>query len=223
MNSTTKTAVLWSASAALVIALVQPAAAQRGGAGARLFGAIPAPTLALLSEVQSALELTDAQKQTVGEVQNELNDLRREAFQSAQGDFDQMRLDIAKVYADMTTKLNASLEEAQQKRLHQVYLQVNGPVALADEWVANALELSDEQKNKLEEAAAASRQEVFASFGDFQGMSEEEQQKRVAELIESRDASLLGVLDDDQKKKFEELKGDALEVDLSALPGPGGR
>ena len=52
-------------------------------------------------------------------------------------------------------------------------------------------------------------------------MSDEERTKKVEELIRDRENSLLAVLTAAQRKQFEEMKGKAIDVDLSNLPGPG--
>lgn len=94
---------------------------------------------------------------------------------------------------------------------------------LTVEAVADELMLSEEQKQKLAEAADDSRAEVFDSFQDLQNMTEEERAKKIQELVESRDKSLLAVLTDEQKEKFEQMKGEKLEVNLENLPRFGGR
>ena len=52
-------------------------------------------------------------------------------------------------------------------------------------------------------------------------LSEEEAAKKVDELIKSRDEKLLAVLNDEQRKAFEQMCGEKLEVDLSKMPMPG--
>jgi Spy/CpxP family protein refolding chaperone len=222
MNRIANQVVVCAGSLCLLAAVSQSAVAQRGG-GARLFGAIPAVSLAQLEEVQQELKLTDEQKEKVEQLNEELNTARREAFQNAAGDFDKVREDVSKIYRESWTKFNAALEEPQQNRLREVFIQVNGPIVLSIEEVAGELMLSDEQKQKVEEAADDSRAEVFDSFQDFRNMSEEERAKKTQELIESRDTSLLAVLTDEQKEKLEKMKGEKLEVDLANLPGPGRR
>jgi hypothetical protein len=206
----------------LVAVLTDSAAAQRRG-NSRLFGAIPSVTLAQLEEVQQELKLTDEQKQKVEQLNEELVAARRDAWENAAGDFDKMREDIAKIYADFTTQFNTALEEPQQKRAQELYIQINGAVALTNEAVTKELMVTDEQQKKLDQAAEESRQQVFDSFQDFQNMSDEERAKKVEELIESRDTSLSAVLTDEQKAQFEKMKGEKLEVNLDNLPGPGGR
>ena len=118
---------------------------------------------------------------------------------------------------------HAALDETQQKRSLEIYLQVNGPVALTDEPIAKALAITDEQKGKLETALNESRAKSREAFQDFQSLSDEERAKKSEEITKARDESLLAVLTDEQKKQFEEMHGAKLEVDLSKLPRQGGR
>jgi Spy/CpxP family protein refolding chaperone len=222
MSTPVNKVVVSVGSLCLVVAFSQSALAQRGG-GARLFGAIPAVTLAQLEEVEKELKLTDEQQQKAEALNEELNNARREAWQNAAGDFEKVREDVSKLYRDFTAKFNAGLEEPQQKRLEEIFIQVNGPIVLTIETIADELMLSDDQKTKLEAAAADSRSQAFDSFQDFQNMSEDERAKKVQDLIGSRDKSLLAVLSDEQKEKFEQMKGEKLEVNLANLPGPGRR
>lgn len=96
-------AVVYLGSMCLLVAICDSASAQRRG-GARLFGAIPAVSLAQLEEVQQELKLTDEQKQKVAQLNQELNEARREAFQNAAGDFDKIREDVSKLYRESTAK-----------------------------------------------------------------------------------------------------------------------
>ncbi len=209
------------ASLGLLLVSTSSAGAQQRRGLNRLFGVIPSVTLAQLKEVQADLKLTDEQKTKVASLNDDLSEERRAAREDAGGDFEKMRKEITLLNAEFTKEFNATLDEAQQKRAYEVYLQVNGPVALSDESVAAALTFSDEQKQKLEQSLADSRSKAMASFQSFQSLSDEERAKKVAEMVHSRDDGLLAVLDDAQKKQFEEMQGAKLEVDLSKLPGPG--
>lgn len=221
MSRSPRTFLVCLAASGLLLATTTAAEAQQRRGLNRLFGVIPSVTLAQLEEVQADLKLTDEQKTKVASLNEDLSEERRAAREDAAGDFEKMRKEITLLNAEFTKEFNATLDEAQQKRAYEVYLQVNGPVALSDESVATALKVSDEQKQKLEQSLADSRTKAFESFQSFQSLSDEERTKKVAEMIQSRDDSLLAVLDDAQKKQLEEMKGAKLEVDLSKLPGPG--
>jgi hypothetical protein len=196
------------------------ASAQRRGF-TRLFGVITSVQLAQLDEVQAELKLTDEQKGKVTTLNTDLSDERRAAREDANGDFDKMFKEIALLNAEFTKEFNELLDETQRKRAHEIYLQANGAVALTDDAVAESLKVTDEQKTKLQQSLADSRGKARDSFQDFQSLSETERDAKVAEMIKSRDDGLFAVLEDAQKKQFEEMQGAKLEIDLSKLPGPG--
>src|SRR5690606_6247018 len=121
--------------------------AQQGGGGwGRLFQ-IPAVALAQLDEVQEELKLSDDQKKQVAELNEKLNQDRRDLFQS--GDREQFREKWAKMNADASAEFKKLLDDAQAERVQEIYIQVNGPAVLADESVAEELKLSDEQRQAL--------------------------------------------------------------------------
>lgn len=207
-------------SALTLAALTSPAAAQRRGMS-RLFGVITTVQLAQLEEVQTELKLTDEQKTKVATLNDDLAEERRAAREGAGGDFEKMRKEITLLNAEFTKEFNELLDDAQKKRAQEIYLQVNGPLAVTDEAVAAELKLTDDQKTKLEQSLTDSRTKMFSEFQGLQSLSEEERAAKINELIQSRDEGLLAVLDEAQKKQLEEMKGAKLEVDLSKLPGPG--
>jgi hypothetical protein len=49
-------------------------------------------------------------------------------------------------------------------------------------------------------------------------MSEGQRRAKVNELVEEGDEKLMGVMSTAQRKKFDELSGEAIDVDLSPLP-----
>ena len=107
--------------------------------------------------------------------------------------------------------------------MRELYIQANQAMVLADEPIQKMLEITAEQKSKLEDAIQQSREKMFSAFQDFQNMSAEERTKTGNEMVESRDKSLLAVLNEAQQKAYEEAYGEKIEIDLSKLPMPGGR
>ena len=68
---------------------IRPPGGAVGAVGfSRLFGVIPAVSLAQLAEIQQELKLNDEQKKKVVQLNEQLNDERRQLFQDAAGDFD---------------------------------------------------------------------------------------------------------------------------------------
>jgi hypothetical protein len=190
--------------------------------------------LATLAEVQADLKLSDEQKTSIEELNDELGEERRalrgDGGGGGGGGFGrgfsaEAMAAQAELNAEFAGKLAEILDDDQDARILGIFAQVNGTGALNDAAVAAKLELSDEQKERLQDVAAEQRQEFMDAFQDFRDMSDEERQETMEDLNKARDEALLGVLSDEQKTKFEDLKGEKLEVDLSPLQrfGRGGR
>jgi hypothetical protein len=181
---------------------------------------LPAVALAQLDVVQEDLKLSDEQKQQVADLNEKLNEERQQLFQGGPGaDREQFREKWAKFNADATSAFNEILDDAQQKRAQEIFIQVNGPSVLVQESISEPLKISDEQQEQLQEVLAASRDE-FMNAG-LRDMEREEAAKKMAELMATRDEKLLAVLNDDQRAQFEKMQGEKIEIDLSELPRPG--
>lgn len=198
---------------------VSSAHAQRGGGWGRIFQ-LPAVTLAQLDAVQEDLKLSDEQKKQVAELNEKLNEERQELFQSGQGgDREQFREKWTKFNADAANSFNEILDDAQEQRAQEIFIQVNGPSVLVQESVSEPLKITEEQQKQLQEVLAASREEFIGA--GLRDMEREEAAKKMAELGASRDEKLLAVLNDDQRAQFEKMQGVKIEIDLSELPRPG--
>jgi Spy/CpxP family protein refolding chaperone len=226
--------VLWTVGTlAIVVAMAQVAEAQREGGrrggrgfgGRGGFGAISAVQLAADSEeVQTALNLNEDQMAKVEEINDQLRDDRRELFQGGGGDFRAMREDMEKLNTEANAKLAEVLDDNQKKRLMGIQIQVNGANMLLDAAVAKELSITEDQTAQLEEARDDNMRAMRDAFEDIQDLSREERRAKQQELRTEADNKLLAVLTDDQKSKFEALKGEAVEVDMSQFRGGfGGR
>jgi len=207
----------------MVSALAQSASAQRGGGRGfgRLFNGTAKAQLATLDEVQADLKLTDEQKTQIAEINDKLREDRRGLFGSGFGQFNQIRADMDKLNSEASAEVDAKLDDTQKQRLQEIAIQVNGAAALNDPSVVGQLNLSDEQKKKLEDVRAENSKAVEDAMSDFGDLSREERRDKFRTLAETSDSNLLGVLTDEQKKKFDEMKGTEIDVDLSPLFGRG--
>jgi hypothetical protein len=194
------------------------ASAQAPSTWARLF-LQPSAALAQLEEVQKELKLDDKQKEQVAELNKELNEQRMAIFQDAGGDRTKIRERLATLYRENTEKLDKELDDAQRKRSHELYVQLNGPIVLQGDVVADRLKLTDEQKTKIQETLDRVRADWMNA--GLRDLGEEEAAKKTTELTKSRDEKLLAVLTDDQRAEFEKMKGKELKVDFSKMPRPG--
>jgi hypothetical protein len=204
---------------ALVLIVTQLASAQRGrGFGGRFLGGTSQLRLASLDQIQTELNLSEDQKKTVTELNAKLREQRTELFQAG-GDRAAAREKLAKLTSEATAKCAETLDEKQRTRLQEIYIQVNGAAALSDEKVAEMLAITDEQKAKLADVREPGLQSMRDAFQDFQNLSNEERRERVAEWRSEFNAKLLAALSEEQRGKFEQMKGEKIEIDLTQLRG----
>jgi hypothetical protein len=197
-----------------------PAAHAQLAGFARLFRPYHQVALAQLPEVEKELKLTDAQKTKAADLNDELNQERFAIFQDAAGDREYMREEMAKLNDDIAKQFADGLDDAQKKRITEIFVQANGPTALFEGSVAEVVKLTDEQKKKLNEIRDA-------QFGSFQGvawqsLSEEELNMEVDDRLAKQDEEYSAGLTAEQKPEFEKLKGAELKLDLKNLPNPFG-
>lgn len=205
------------ASLAFLVAMSQYSEAQRRGG--RL-GGVSHVRLASLDEVQAELKLTDEQKEKAADLNEQLRSDMRDAFQAARdagGDFASAREKLQKMQQKATATFVETLDEAQQTRLNEIFVQANGPGALGDQRVAATLKITDEQKEKLRDITTDSFQAFRDAFRNLRDASQEERREKMAELREESDEKLLAVLTTEQSDAFKEMKGEEIELDLSQL------
>jgi Spy/CpxP family protein refolding chaperone len=205
------------------VAIAQPGGG-RGGPGG-FFGGGGVLGLVTREEVQEELQLVDEQREKVetvvedsrDQIREEMRDMfsqmrdlsedeRRERFDEIRGRMDAMN-------AELEGKLKKVLLPHQFERLKQIdvqsRIQQRGASALSSGDLAEALDLTDEQREKLEQRAEEVRQEL---------------QEKIRKLqTEARD-KMLDVLTTEQRAKLNELMGDTFELrdDGGRFGGRGG-
>jgi Spy/CpxP family protein refolding chaperone len=173
--------------------------------------------LLMADEVQKALKLTDEQKTKIKAV---FEDMRKSfADRGGPESFQKLRETTAK-------KINDVLDDGQRKRLMGILIQVQGAGAVNDPAVAKELNITDEQKKKLEEARPSFR--PMREGGEAGGQnaargSREEMQAKMEKAREQSNKMIMDILTPEQQKKLESLKGEKVDIDLSKLRGPGGQ
>jgi hypothetical protein len=212
----------------VVVAIVsQVAVAQnqgrrdRGGGGrfgGGMFGPPTAGRLIAAKEVQDALKLSEDQKSKIDKITEESRDKMREAFQGGNADREKM-MEIAK---DTSNKINEVLDAGQQKRLAGILIQVAGPAAIADPAVAKELNITDDQKKKLQSVREEARSEL-EKLRDDNG-TREDHMKKIQEIQDEVNKKITAELTSDQQQQLESMKGEKVDIDMSALRpgGPGG-
>jgi hypothetical protein len=191
---------------AAVLMLSGTASAQgKKGKGFGRFGfGLDKLTLLTGPDVQKELKLTDDQVTKVKELSEKAAADRKEAFsggdkQAGFAKFKEIREASDKAVGEL-------LKEGQAKRLAQLQVQQQGAGALLFGKVSEKLDLSQDQKEKIQEVFKESGpkfKEIFPLFKE----DKEAAQKKMAELQKSLLEDALKVLNDDQKKTYEEMRG----------------
>ncbi len=122
--------------------------------GMVLYGFGPeGPTLR--EDVAKELKLTDAQKGKLGAFQQKQMEEMMAMFQSGERPSQEQMQGILKKRQEAEEKaLKEILEEAQQKRLRELWLQRQGNGAISNEAIQKELGLSDDQKKKIKDLQA---------------------------------------------------------------------
>ena len=206
----------------------------RGGAGGSMFGGRGGGdmTMSLLriEAVRTELEISPDQEEALTKMQEQGRperpnaDFRNMSEEERTEFFTKMR----KQAEERNTKMKEQLEEVlfpeQLERLQEINIQLQGIAALRNADVAKELKITDAQKKELEEVQAGMMEkmregmrELFTSGGGREGMRE-----KIEKMRADMEGDVLAVLTSDQKKKFEEMKGEKFEMPEGSF-GRGGR
>ena len=142
----------------------------------------------------------------------------------------------AEISKEAYTAIGKVLDEKQVKRLKQIELQMAGTRAYSTKDVSEALKITEEQTGKMREITMASfkdRQELAEEYGisfgkgggaKLEGDKLKEYQKKTEAINKDVATKTEAVLTDEQKKKFEEMIGEKVDVAKirTELPAPMG-
>jgi Spy/CpxP family protein refolding chaperone len=179
-------------------------------------------------EVQQELQLVDEQKDKIKDitdgVRTKLREQLRDVFTQMQNlsdeerraKFGEIRTKIEAVNADTEKELAKVLLPQQMERLKQIDLQskiqYRGAQALTSGDVAKALNLTDEQKEKLEKRAAEVQEEL---------------QTKIKQLQADARKKMLDVLTPDQQAQLDKMMGQQFDLPAqnfgNRFGGRGGR
>jgi Spy/CpxP family protein refolding chaperone len=197
-----------------------------GGAGG-FFGGGGMLGLAQREEVQQELQLVDEQRDKVqglaDDMRNKIRDEMRPIFEQMRdlsdderrAKFGEIRTKFESLNAEFEKQLDKVLLPHQVERLKQIDLQSRiqrqGTSALTSGDIAKTLDLTDEQREKLEKRAEEVRQELQAQIRQLQ--------------VDAR-KKMLDVLTPEQQAKLQKLMGeqfDLPEPQFGGFRGRGGR
>jgi len=151
--------------------------------------------LALMPDVQRELKLSKDQARKVQDA------VKRVEEEMSTG---KISFDFLNPLAGVDETLPTILDAAQAARLEELFLQANRGFALADKKVAAWVSLSDSQKVQVQ-----ARMESISHFLMSKAMdpANPPKPKELQEAKRASAESLLDILDEGQRKKFEEGKG----------------
>lgn len=191
------------------------------------------PVMLLMNpQVQKELGLTEEQIGKLREVGRSLMEQSRERFQglrdlSPEERRQRMAALMEEARAQAEEALKPVLTAEQLKRLRQIELQValqgpGGVRTLLRKDVAEALGLTEEQRQKLEALADKIAEQMREAFRPGAGPEAREQmQKRMEELRGEARAEVEKILNQEQLGKLKELLGAPFKLEMPAGFGPG--
>lgn len=176
--------------------------------------------LAMRDDVQQELQLVDEQKDKVrgiaDDMRNKVRDELRGIFEQMRdlndeerrAKFGEIRNKVEAINADMEKKLDGVLLPHQLERLKQIDLQSKirqrGADALTSGDLAKALNLTDEQREKLEKRAAELQEELQAKIRDLQADARKK---------------MLDVLTPEQQAQLQKMMGDQFDLQDQGFGG----
>jgi hypothetical protein len=219
----------------LTAALASPSFAQRQGQGRGGFGAGQGGVGALIrmEAVQKELKMekdqTDKATEAVKSVQDKHADEFAKLRDLSQDERRTKSAELTKVVNDQTyAALETILKPEQTKRLKQLELQRTGVTAFTRADVQTALTLNDEQKGKVKTISEESATKMRELMGGGRGQGgarpmrgtggARPDQAKITELRKEYMDKAVAVLNDDQKKTWTSLVGDAFTFPPPAPP-----
>ena len=223
ISSRSQLLVAIAAIASLAIADVSFAQGGRGGPGGRgMWGGGGMTALLGNEKVQEELELVDDQLKDIEELQSAMREEMMQMFRGGgfrdmdpeerQVQMEEMRKKMEEKAKAMEAEVKDILLPAQFDRLKQLNFQREtsrgGTTGLADsQTIIEALNITDEQKEKMKEAAEAAAKKL---------------ETKIAELRKQAETEVLGVLTEEQRAKFKELQGESFDFGQNQRGGPQG-
>lgn len=153
------------------------------------------------------MALSDAARKELKLTQEQVRKIQ-DAFDGAlQVDGDKIMITLSGPadFGEMAKSAMKVLDEAQTKRLEEIFIQSNGAITILDDKIAKTLEITTEQKRKAEQLAddaAKDMMEMSSDGGDHEVRMKDFAAKR-EKLIKKFDS----LLTESQRKKLEEMKG----------------
>jgi Spy/CpxP family protein refolding chaperone len=183
-----------------------------------------------MEEVQKELKLTDDQKKDVealqARVREEMPRFERGGQDLTQEERQKRGEEFAKKAQEVNTKAEGDLAKIlkpdQMTRFEQLKLQREGASALAQKATADKLSLTEDQRKKIQDTIAASRESMRGVFNP--NATDDERRAAMTKMREAREklqTDLVAVLTPEQKSAWDKMLG--AKFDFPAFGGGGGR
>ena len=189
------------------------------------------PTFGLLQveEVRAEIELMPDQEEALKKMADQARENRQRPdfdFRNASDEertafFEKMQKQAKERAEEMAAQLEEVLLPEQMERLSQLGVQVLGTRALTLDRVVKELGITDKQKEELAEVTSGMRDKMMEMMRGGGGGDRENLRDKMEEMRDSVQKDLLGVLSDEQQKKFEEMKGEPFDFPEGAGRGGG--
>jgi hypothetical protein len=204
-----------------LIACSLSALAQGGGRGQGRMGMMGGGMMMLsIPEVQQELKMTPDQISKLQSKSQEVRQATMELMREAGGPqaFQEMSQEerqqlMEKMQAIQKKAISELLNADQQKRYHQLELQQQGVMAFGRKEVREALKLTADQGEKIQEIQRSQMQAMREAMQgvDFQNMTDEERQamqRRMEALQKATYDKCVAVLTAEQQKQWKEMIGE---------------
>jgi hypothetical protein len=180
-------------------------------------GAMPGYMLLGQESVQKELKLTDEQKQDVKQFAEKLRGEMQGLRDLDPSEQESKRRELA---GNAEKEIGKILHPDQAKRLHQIGLQLQGAMALNNPKVAEELQLTSEQKEKVKDM----QQQMQKQMEDLRqaGGSQEENREKIAEMRKSAASKAQEMLTPEQQTKWKEMTGEPFTGKIQMMGRPGG-
>ena len=168
----------------------------------------------LEEQVDELKELGDARRGGGGE-RPDFSKIREMSEEERTEFFQKMRTDSEKRGKEREGKIKDILLPDQWERLQEIRLQLMGVGALLQEEIQKELKISEAQVEKMTKTVEEASSEMMAEMRElFQGGNREGIREKMEEMRKGIEDKVVGVLTAQQKKKFEEMKGDPIEIEI---------
>ena len=185
-----------------------------------------------IEEVQKEIDLMPDQAEALQKAGESIRgnnnrpniDFRNASEEEREKFMEQMRKQMEEASKKITEELEVILLPEQLERARQIAVQQQGVNAFFDVVVIKKLELTEDQQAKLREQRDKSMESMRESMRDlFSSGDRDAIGKKMAEMRDKQLADAKSVLNSDQAKKYEEMRGKPFDLPQGAMMGGFGR